>query len=65
MNSEIHKCPYCDNALLRHARHTGVYWFCTSCWQEVPSFSNMVLRGDRGLSSLEVGAGSSTAYRHQ
>lgn len=30
-------CPYCDNRLLRHARHQGVYWFCTSCRQEVPS----------------------------
>ncbi|HEY9706111.1 MAG TPA: hypothetical protein V6C58_26985 [Allocoleopsis sp.] len=30
------KCPYCRDVLLRHARHRGVYWFCTSCWQEIP-----------------------------
>lgn len=59
MNSE-NKCIYCDSALLRHARQTGVYWFCTSCWQEVPSFSDMVVRGDRDLRSLAVGASSSS-----
>jgi ribosomal protein L37AE/L43A len=29
-------CPCCGNPLLRHARQGGMYWFCTSCWQEVP-----------------------------
>lgn len=29
-------CPCCGSSLLRHARQGGVYWFCTSCWQEVP-----------------------------
>ncbi|MBW4663141.1 MAG: hypothetical protein KME01_02915 [Chroococcus sp. CMT-3BRIN-NPC107] len=29
-------CPCCASPLLRHVRHRGVYWFCTSCWQEVP-----------------------------
>lgn len=29
-------CPCCGEVLLRHARHTGVYWFCTHCWQEMP-----------------------------
>ncbi|HBB34408.1 MAG TPA: hypothetical protein DDZ80_10865 [Cyanobacteria bacterium UBA8803] len=28
-------CPCCGNALLRHARRKGVYWFCTSCYQEM------------------------------
>ncbi|XGW00131.1 MAG: hypothetical protein ACAF41_14495 [Leptolyngbya sp. BL-A-14] len=22
--------------MLRHARHHEVYWFCRSCWQEMP-----------------------------
>ena len=29
-------CPCCGEVLLRHARHAGVYWFCTHCWQEMP-----------------------------
>jgi ribosomal protein L37AE/L43A len=29
-------CPCCGEVLLRHARHAGVYWFCTRCWQEMP-----------------------------
>jgi ribosomal protein L37AE/L43A len=30
-------CPCCGEVLLRHARHAGVYWFCTHCWQEMPT----------------------------
>ncbi len=31
----VHSCPCCGSALLRHARRKGVYWFCTSCHQEM------------------------------
>lgn len=36
MHVENNNCPCCGNPLLRHIRQRGVYWFCTSCWQEVP-----------------------------
>lgn len=36
MNMGTNSCPCCGSSLLRHARQSGVYWFCTSCWQEVP-----------------------------
>lgn len=36
MNMRTNSCPCCSSALLRHIRQGGVYWFCTSCWQEVP-----------------------------
>ena len=36
MNIQTNSCPCCGSPLLRHARQSGVYWFCTSCWQEVP-----------------------------
>lgn len=36
MKMQTNSCPCCGNSLLRHARQGGVYWFCTSCWQEVP-----------------------------
>jgi hypothetical protein len=29
-------CPCCSNRMLRHIRHHQVYWFCRSCWQEMP-----------------------------
>ncbi|PSB13076.1 hypothetical protein C7B61_05050 [filamentous cyanobacterium CCP1] len=29
-------CPCCSNSMLRHIRHHQVYWFCRSCWQEMP-----------------------------
>jgi hypothetical protein len=31
----VNSCPCCGDALLRHARRNGVYWFCTSCRQEM------------------------------
>jgi uncharacterized Zn finger protein (UPF0148 family) len=36
MKMRTNNCPCCGSPLLRHARQGGVYWFCTSCWQEVP-----------------------------
>lgn len=39
MKIQTNSCPCCGSPLLRHARQSGVYWFCTSCWQEVPILS--------------------------
>ncbi|NEQ25894.1 MAG: hypothetical protein F6K28_43945 [Microcoleus sp. SIO2G3] len=39
MKTTTNSCPCCDRPLLRHVRHRGVYWFCQSCWQEVPLLS--------------------------
>lgn len=36
MHVQNNNCPCCGTPLLRHIRQRGVYWFCTSCWQEVP-----------------------------
>jgi ribosomal protein L37AE/L43A len=38
------KCPCCSDKLLRHARNSGIYWFCPSCWQEMPDFSSHALK---------------------
>jgi ribosomal protein L37AE/L43A len=35
----VNNCPCCDSVLLRHARREGVYWFCTSCHQEMVPLS--------------------------
>jgi uncharacterized Zn finger protein (UPF0148 family) len=32
-------CPCCGGSLLRHARQGEIYWFCKTCWQEVPLLS--------------------------
>lgn len=29
-------CPCCSSTLLRHIRHTGVYWYCSRCHEEMP-----------------------------
>ncbi|MEM6423728.1 MAG: hypothetical protein AAGF66_04480 [Cyanobacteria bacterium P01_H01_bin.119] len=36
-------CPCCSETLLRHARHNGVYWFCSHCWQEMPELPQPTL----------------------
>jgi hypothetical protein len=30
-------CPCCADTLLRHFDHGALYWFCRSCWAEMPS----------------------------
>jgi ribosomal protein L37AE/L43A len=29
-------CPCCSDLLLHHIRGAENYWFCRSCWQEMP-----------------------------
>ncbi|MBD2296062.1 hypothetical protein H6G06_21930 [Anabaena sphaerica FACHB-251] len=29
-------CPCCSDLLLKHIRNSQNYWFCRSCWQEMP-----------------------------
>ena len=29
-------CLCCKDSLLMHVRHHEVYWFCRTCWQEMP-----------------------------
>ncbi|MEO1430252.1 MAG: hypothetical protein AAFV71_14545 [Cyanobacteria bacterium J06633_8] len=29
-------CPCCKDTLLPHISHNHIYWFCPSCWQEMP-----------------------------
>lgn len=31
-------CPCCSDKMLQHIRHSQIYWFCRSCWQEMPSW---------------------------
>ena len=32
----MNNCPCCKDTLLCHISHNHVYWFCPSCWQEMP-----------------------------
>ncbi len=34
-----HICPCCSDTLLRHVNGKGLYWYCCSCHQEMPSLS--------------------------
>jgi ribosomal protein L37AE/L43A len=35
----MNHCPCCSNLLLKHIRNSHTYWFCRSCWQEMPVMS--------------------------
>lgn len=39
MSMIANNCPCCGGSLLRHVRHGELYWFCKTCWQEVPLLS--------------------------
>ena len=30
-------CPCCSNKLIHHISNHRDYWFCRSCWQEMPA----------------------------
>ncbi len=30
-------CPCCQDTLLSHISHNHTYWFCPTCWQEMPA----------------------------
>lgn len=32
----MYYCPCCKDSLLKHIRGQETYWFCRSCWQEMP-----------------------------
>ena len=35
----MHNCPCCADLLLPHIRNHEIYWFCRTCWQEMPVLS--------------------------
>ncbi|HEY9799232.1 MAG TPA: hypothetical protein V6D25_02650 [Leptolyngbyaceae cyanobacterium] len=32
-------CPCCSNQMLFQARAQTTYWFCRTCWQEMPNLN--------------------------
>ncbi|NJM58407.1 MAG: hypothetical protein HC857_14610 [Synechococcales cyanobacterium RU_4_20] len=32
----MNSCPCCHNTMLHHVRSDRTYWFCRTCWQEMP-----------------------------
>lgn len=35
----MNNCPCCTDTMLRHIRHHKIYWYCPSCRQEMPNFT--------------------------
>lgn len=48
------RCPCCSGELLRHARRSGIYWFCQHCWQEMPDFTAVLTASKQRLHLGEV-----------
>ncbi|WP_071809972.1 hypothetical protein [Lyngbya aestuarii] len=38
----MNNCPCCSTNMLRHIRHSQVYWYCSNCKQEMPNLSDCV-----------------------
>jgi hypothetical protein len=36
------QCPCCSQLMVRCIRKDGVYWFCSSCWQEMPDLDSLM-----------------------
>lgn len=36
-------CPCCSTQMFRHARSQKVYWFCPSCYQEMPNLTEIIV----------------------
>lgn len=51
MNISANSCPCCGSPLLRHIRQGELYWFCKSCWQEVPMLTQSYLHNVQGRNS--------------
>ncbi|RMF27258.1 MAG: hypothetical protein D6756_02230 [Cyanobacteria bacterium J083] len=34
-------CPCCSNVMLYHVTSGRKYWFCRSCWQEMPDLTSI------------------------
>ncbi|MEO0431210.1 MAG: hypothetical protein AAF151_05885 [Cyanobacteria bacterium J06656_5] len=32
----MNKCLCCHTSLLRHIRHSRIYWYCSTCRQDMP-----------------------------
>lgn len=51
-------CPCCSHSMLRHIRHHEVYWFCRTCWADMPVL-------ERKNNVLAVLAEDLAVYRQQ
>ncbi|MBW4507031.1 MAG: hypothetical protein KME64_11015 [Scytonematopsis contorta HA4267-MV1] len=51
-------CPCCGSPLLRHVRQSEIYWFCKSCWQEVPVLTVNRVQGVEAARSTGIRAES-------
>lgn len=35
------RCPCCSNIMLHYLSNRREYWFCRTCWQEMPNLKNI------------------------
>ncbi|MDY6938020.1 MAG: hypothetical protein SWY16_10165 [Cyanobacteriota bacterium] len=40
----MNTCPCCSDQLIRHVRQSQIYWFCPTCWQEMPDLAETIAR---------------------
>ncbi len=38
----MNNCPCCSTQMLRHSRHSQIYWYCLHCKQEMPNLTDQL-----------------------
>lgn len=38
----MNHCPCCSSTLLRHIRHSQIYWYCPHCKEEMPNLGDWI-----------------------
>ena len=46
-------CPCCSTSLLRHVRHSTIYWYCPHCHQEMPNLESILGSSGKGKQPAE------------
>jgi hypothetical protein len=50
----MNDCPCCNGNMLRHVRNSRIYWFCPTCWQEMPNLT-LANKINKEANSIQMG----------
>ena len=50
----MNECICCRDRLIRHIAHRRMYWFCPSCYQEMPNLNEIKTYSPKNFSKRLV-----------
>lgn len=51
----MNNCPCCSSIMFRQIRNEKIYWFCPSCYQEMPNLVDILRQEKQKYASTMVG----------